>query len=122
LSKALTARRIDALGANRQHLTTLSTATPGTRLLPDSPFNVPQNIVVPKDRPAKPWIATELMRRSRPMPDVRAQTVVRPHYPPVRHLRVGDFDIETRLDPTRRHSFGSFSAIPRASARRRISE
>lgn len=52
LSKALTARTIDALGANRQRLTTLSTATPGTRLSPDDLFNVPQNIVVPKDRPA----------------------------------------------------------------------
>jgi polar amino acid transport system substrate-binding protein len=52
LSKGLTARTIDALGANRQRLTTLSTATPGTRLLPDDLFNVPQNIVVPKDRPA----------------------------------------------------------------------
>jgi polar amino acid transport system substrate-binding protein len=52
LSKALTAHTIDALGANRQRLTTLSTATPGTRLLPDDLFNVPQNIVVPKDRPA----------------------------------------------------------------------
>src|SRR4029434_10020367 len=52
LSKALTVRTIDALGANRQRLTTLSTATPGTRLLPDDLFNVPQNIVVPKDRPA----------------------------------------------------------------------
>ena len=52
LSKALTARAIDALGANRQRLTTLSAATPGTRLLPDDLFNVPQNIVVPKDRPA----------------------------------------------------------------------
>lgn len=52
LGKALTARTIDALGANRQRLTTLSTTTPGTRLLPDDLFNVPQNIVVPKDRPA----------------------------------------------------------------------
>ena len=52
LSKALTARTIDALGANRQRLTTLSTVTSGTRLLPDDLFNVPQNIVVPKDRPA----------------------------------------------------------------------
>ena len=52
LSKALSARTIDALGANRQRLTTLSKATPGTRLLPDDLFNVPQNIVVPKDRPA----------------------------------------------------------------------
>jgi len=52
LSKALTARTIDALGANRQRLTTLATATPGTRLLPDDLFNVPQNIVVPKERSA----------------------------------------------------------------------
>src|SRR5262249_32920129 len=51
LSKALTAHTIDALGANRQRLTTLSTATPGTRLLPDNLFNVPQNIIVPKDTP-----------------------------------------------------------------------
>ena len=42
----------DAFGANRQRLTTLATATSGTRLLPDDLFNVPQNIVVPKDRPA----------------------------------------------------------------------
>src|SRR4029453_5315828 len=35
LSKARAARPIDALGANRQHLTTLSKATPGTRLLAD---------------------------------------------------------------------------------------
>ena len=53
LSKALTARRIDALGANRQRLTTLSTATPGTRQLPDDLFDVPQNILVPKDRPVR---------------------------------------------------------------------
>jgi polar amino acid transport system substrate-binding protein len=39
LSKALTAGAIDALGANRQRLTTLST-------------DGPQTIVVPKDRPA----------------------------------------------------------------------
>jgi polar amino acid transport system substrate-binding protein len=51
LNKALTVRTIDALGANRQRLTTLSKATPGARLLPDDLFNVPQNIVVPKDRP-----------------------------------------------------------------------
>ena len=52
LSKALTSRDIDALGANRQRLTTLSRSMPGTRLLPDDLFNVPQNIIVPKDRPA----------------------------------------------------------------------
>ena len=52
LGNALSTRAIDALGANRQRLTTLAKATPGTRLLPDDLFNVPQNIVVPKDRPA----------------------------------------------------------------------
>ena len=52
LGRALSTRAIDALGANRQRLTTLAKATPGTRLLPDDLFDVPQNIVVPKDRPA----------------------------------------------------------------------
>jgi polar amino acid transport system substrate-binding protein len=52
LSKALLARDIDALGANRQRLTTLMSSTPGSRLLPDDLFNVPQNIIVPIDRPA----------------------------------------------------------------------
>jgi len=51
LAKALTAKEIDALGANRQRLTTLMRSIPGSRLLPDNFFNVPQNIVVPKDRP-----------------------------------------------------------------------
>lgn len=51
LAKAISGREIDALGANRQRLTTLSRNIPGTRLLPDTFFNVPQNIVVPKDRP-----------------------------------------------------------------------
>jgi polar amino acid transport system substrate-binding protein len=51
LSNALTSRSIDALGANRQRLTTLAKSTPGSRLLPDDLFNVPQNIVVPKERP-----------------------------------------------------------------------
>jgi polar amino acid transport system substrate-binding protein len=51
LAKAISGREIDALGANRQRLTTLSRNIPGTRLLPDTFFNVPQNIVVPKDKP-----------------------------------------------------------------------
>lgn len=51
LAKAISGREIDALGANRQRLTTLSRNIPGTRLLPDNFFNVPQNIVVPKDKP-----------------------------------------------------------------------
>ncbi|AMN38922.1 transporter substrate-binding domain-containing protein [Rhodoplanes sp. Z2-YC6860] len=49
--KALTGKEIDALGANRQRLTALMRSIPGSRLLPDNFFNVPQNIVVPKDRP-----------------------------------------------------------------------
>jgi polar amino acid transport system substrate-binding protein len=52
LSKALNEGAIDALGANRQRLTTFSQATPGTRLLPDNLFDVPQNIIVPLGRPA----------------------------------------------------------------------
>jgi polar amino acid transport system substrate-binding protein len=50
--KALTGREVDALGANRQRLTTLMRSVPGSRLLPDNFFNVPQNIIVPKDKPA----------------------------------------------------------------------
>jgi polar amino acid transport system substrate-binding protein len=52
LAKALLSRDIDALGANRQRLTTLMRSTPGTRLLPDNLFSVPQNIIVPMGRPA----------------------------------------------------------------------
>jgi polar amino acid transport system substrate-binding protein len=52
LGNALTTRAIDAFGANRQRLTSMSKTIPGTRLLPDDLFNVPQNIIVPKDRPA----------------------------------------------------------------------
>jgi polar amino acid transport system substrate-binding protein len=51
ISKALLAREIDAIGANRQRLTTLMKTTPGSRLLPDNLFDVPQNIIVPMDRP-----------------------------------------------------------------------
>ncbi len=49
--KALINREIDALGANRQRLTTLMRSVPGSRLLPDNFFNVPQNIVVPMGKP-----------------------------------------------------------------------
>ena len=52
VSKALTEGTIDAFGASRQRLTVLARSTPGTRLLPDDLFTVPQNIIVPKDRPA----------------------------------------------------------------------
>ena len=51
IAKALSGREIDALGANRQRLTTLSRNVPGSRLLPDNFFNVPQNIIVPMGKP-----------------------------------------------------------------------
>jgi polar amino acid transport system substrate-binding protein len=51
ITKAISGKETDAIGANRQRLTTLSRSIPGTRLLPDNFFNVPQNIVVPKDKP-----------------------------------------------------------------------
>ena len=51
LVKALTNGEIDALGANRQRLTTLMKDVPGSRLLSDNLFNVPQNIVVPMGKP-----------------------------------------------------------------------
>ena len=51
LIKALTNGEIDALGANRQRLTTLMKDVPASRLLSDNLFNVPQNIVVPMGKP-----------------------------------------------------------------------
>jgi polar amino acid transport system substrate-binding protein len=51
IAKALGDREIDALGANRARLTTLSRSVPGSRLLPDNFFNVPQNIIVPMGKP-----------------------------------------------------------------------
>jgi polar amino acid transport system substrate-binding protein len=51
LVKALAAHDIDALGANRARLMALSKKLPGSRLLPDNFFNVPQNIIVPMGKP-----------------------------------------------------------------------
>ena len=51
IKRMLAAKEIDAFGANRQRLTTLTKDTPGTRLLPDSLFGVPQTIIVPKGKP-----------------------------------------------------------------------
>ena len=48
---ALFRNQLASLVASERIVTTLSKATPRTRLLPDDLFNVPQNIVVPKDRP-----------------------------------------------------------------------
>jgi polar amino acid transport system substrate-binding protein len=51
IAKALTGREIDALGASRQRLTNLTRSIPGSRVLTDTFFNVPQNIVVPMGNP-----------------------------------------------------------------------
>jgi polar amino acid transport system substrate-binding protein len=51
IKRMLLDREIDAFGANRQRLTTMMKETPGTRLLPDSLFGVPQTIIVPKGKP-----------------------------------------------------------------------
>jgi polar amino acid transport system substrate-binding protein len=42
---------IDAFGANRQRLTNMAAEMPGYRLLPDNIFDVPQTIIVSKDKP-----------------------------------------------------------------------
>ncbi len=51
IAEALIDGEISAFGANRQRLTTLAQSIPGARLLDDDFFNVPQNIVIAKDRP-----------------------------------------------------------------------
>ena len=50
IGKAIANGEIDALGASRQRLTALMRSVPGTRLLADTLFNVPQNIIVPKGK------------------------------------------------------------------------
>jgi len=50
IPRLLTGKEIDAFGANRQRLTTLMAQMPGTRLLPDSLFGVPQTIIVSKGK------------------------------------------------------------------------
>jgi polar amino acid transport system substrate-binding protein len=50
--KRLLAKEFDAFGANRQRLTTWMKEIPGTRVLPDNLFGVPQTIIVPKGKPA----------------------------------------------------------------------
>ena len=66
IQRLLTGKEIDAFGANRQRLTTLSAGTPGTRLLPDNLFGVPQTIIVPEGR------ADVLTAVNRFIDDVRA--------------------------------------------------
>ena len=51
IAKALDRPRDRRARRQPQRLTTLSRSVPGSRLLPDNFFNVPQNIVVPKDKP-----------------------------------------------------------------------
>jgi polar amino acid transport system substrate-binding protein len=50
IKRLLTGKEIDAFGANRQRLTNLMKETPGTRILPDSLFGVPQTIIVLKGK------------------------------------------------------------------------
>jgi polar amino acid transport system substrate-binding protein len=57
IKRMLLAKEIDAFGANRQRLTTLMKETPGTRLLPDSLFGVPQTIIAPKGKPPEVFTA-----------------------------------------------------------------
>lgn len=47
----LLAGKVDAVGANRQRLTTLLAEMPGYRLLSDNLFGVTQTIAIPKDKP-----------------------------------------------------------------------
>jgi len=66
IKRLLTAKEIDAFGANRQRLTNLLKDTPGLRILSDSLFGVPQTIIVPKGR------AEVLAAVNRFIDDVRA--------------------------------------------------
>ena len=64
--RMLNAKEIDAFGASRPRVTVFSAQTPGTRLLPDNMFGVPQTIIVPKGKMA----ALEAVNRF--LDDVRA--------------------------------------------------
>lgn len=48
--KRLLAKEFDAFGGNRQRLTTWMKEIPGTRVLPDNLFGVPQTIILPKGK------------------------------------------------------------------------
>ena len=71
IKRMLTGKEIDAFGANRQRLTTLMKETPGTRILPDSLFGVPQTIIVLKGK------ADALTVINRFLDDVRASGFLR---------------------------------------------
>ena len=60
----LTAREIDAFGANRQRLTNLLQEMPGYRLLPDNIFDVPQTIIVGKGKMDALATVNSIHRRS----------------------------------------------------------
>jgi polar amino acid transport system substrate-binding protein len=49
--KLLLTHAFDAFGGNRQRMTNWAHEMPGTRLLPDDLFNVPQTIIVPLGKP-----------------------------------------------------------------------
>ena len=71
IRRMLTAGEIDGFGANRQRLTNLMKDMPGSRLLPDSLFGVPQTIIVPKGKPEA------LAAINRFLDDVRASGFMR---------------------------------------------
>src|SRR5262245_39492929 len=64
--RMLAAKEIDAFGASRPRLSALVGETPGTRLLPDNLFGVPQTVIVPKGK------ATALEAVNRFIDDARA--------------------------------------------------
>src|SRR5215468_448687 len=50
--RMLTAKEIDAFGASRPRLSALVAEIPGTRLVPDNLFGVPQTVILPKGKAA----------------------------------------------------------------------
>jgi len=50
--RMLAGKEIDAFGASRPRLSGLTAETPGTRLLPDNLFGVPQTVILPKGKAA----------------------------------------------------------------------
>ena len=46
------AKEIDAFGASRPRLSALVAEIPGTRLVPDNLFGVPQTVILPKGKAA----------------------------------------------------------------------
>lgn len=71
IKRMLTAKEIDAFGANRQRLTTLMKDAPGTRVLAGTLFGVPQTIIAPKGK------SEVLAAINRFIDDVRASGLLR---------------------------------------------